>query len=232
MKKPLILILIIAICVSSTAATFENCSYSNQKEIINGDIIPNRYRGHTYKEMSRNVRYNIGMAGVVLGTHFGQYLNSSYGKLMESGQLSPKPGLSIGANLYQYYPVIISAEYSINWDKFGEYTNHNKSFAGYVSLAAFPWFYKGGGIFIPNIGIGLQHSVIGPEWKPTHQTDKDPDDKVSQVLYKIGFIINIPIKTGGLYALQLVGNYYRSLFTKDQPHALNAVTIGIGFSGF
>ncbi len=140
MKKTLLILVFIVICFSSMASSVENFSQRDKENVSLGDIVPLRFKGSTLKEMRSDARHQLGRCSFVAGAHSGQFLNSSYGKMCEKGLIKPRLGFSIGANFYSVFPFIISAEYSAYKDQFGEVTNHNKSFAGFVSLATFPWF--------------------------------------------------------------------------------------------
>ena len=192
-------------------------------------IKPRRYKGHTFKEMNRQGRYNLGMITLYGGLHSGQFLNPSYGMLQESGHLYPKRGGFGGVASYQYYPILVNVEYAMHSDSLDSRTITHSTLSGFASLAVFPWFYSEWFALVPVIGIGMQHGTFQPNWKLTSTGAVEPKDVVVQPLYRVGLIINFRINE---FRLQLIGNYYRSLFIKDQPHALNGYTVGVGFSGF
>lgn len=250
MKKALLLLLVCFLwCVSLTAASLkEMAGFLDQPskpvvaltlsednvgpvipEMKGGDPLkPRRFRGYTLKEMHRQGRINLGMLSLYGGIHSGQFLNPSFGMLQESGHLIPKLGGFGGVMASQYYPILLNFEYAIHSDSLESRSVLHMEFSGFASLAVFPWFYSEYFSVVPVIGVGLQHGMFEPSWRLSPLEPEKPKDVVVQPLYRVGMIINFVIDT---YRIQIIGNYYRSMFIKNQPHALNGYTLGIGFGG-
>ena len=166
--------------------------------------------------------------GIYGGIHSGQLLNSSYSQLIDNGVMKKKLGYSVA--VYKiYYPLIAEAELSAYRCVIGDKKQRVGGISAFLSYALFPWHYLDSDVFVfmPNIGIGVQQSDFGAIWAP------EPANRYSfvyQAMYKLGFVMDILINERNDRHMVIIGNYYSSLSKKDNPHALNAFSLGIGFS--
>ena len=166
--------------------------------------------------------------GVYGGIHSGQLLNSSYSQLIDNGVMKTKLGYSIAAYAITY-PLIVEAEYAAYKGVMGDKKQRIGGLSAFLSYAWFPWYYLDSDVFVfmPNIGIGVQDSDFGASWAP------EPANGYSivyQAMYKLGFVIDFLINDRTDRHMVIIGNYYSSLNKKNNPHALNAFSLGIGFS--
>lgn len=219
MRRFLLTFFVLACCCLARAMSYEDMPQRKQNQTFTGDIIPRHYKGLGFKEIMDNTRDNLRERGVTVGYHSGQYLNSTYGKLEEVGRVKQLYGISIGISFYSIYPFAISGEYSRHIDNIGGTEFEQRSLSAFLSLVSFPWFYSDRISILPNVGIGVQYSHI-----------PQINNKIVQPVYKMGIIINFPISNLSDNSIQIIGNYYRSLNVTNQPHAMNAITIGLGFS--
>lgn len=193
---------------------------------------PNKYTGSSMPQIFENASSYFGHFSFLAGVHMGQYLNPSYGLLSENKDMKSF-GASFGI-MFAFYPVMFDYELSYHSNTFqngGEKTisNTEKADAGYLSIALFPWTYRSSNIVIPVVGIGFQKSTLHPNWGFSSSEEVLDDVVNMQPVIKMGLIINIPLHREGMSFL-LRGNYYRSLFVKEHPHAFNAFSISLGMS--
>lgn len=207
------------------------------------NIRPRGWWGHTFLETIEDVRDELGGMVFFAGTHTGQFLNSGYGKFIESGKMRSNFGFSGGVLYPKLYPLLLDVEYTYYKDQFGDFSdkdnifsNRNTSLAAFLSYVPFPWSYKLSTYILPVVGIGIQTGSYKACWKTAYNSGTPietianyPINAVIQPLYKLGLLFHFPIE--GNYRdthIWIYGNYYRSLITKDRPHAFSAVSFGIG----